>query len=47
MIGSWAKGKALTIYESGQVGHKLNKPLFSGIAIGMLGKIRIALGLDR
>mmetsp|Transcript_8502 Transcript_8502/g.14678 ORF Transcript_8502/g.14678 Transcript_8502/m.14678 type:complete len:906 (+) Transcript_8502:132-2849(+) len=47
MLGSWAKGKALAVYEEGQMGRKGGKPFMAGMALGLLGAVRGALGLDR
>ena len=46
-ISTWAKKKASTYWESHQYGGDGKKPFMYGTASKLLGKVRVALGLDR
>jgi len=47
MISTWAKTKSTKYWSSRQFGENPVTPLFHGIARKLLGKVRVALGLDR
>merc|ERR1712165_323659 len=46
-ISTWAKGKSTKYWNSHQYGGDMKKPMFHGLAFKLLGKVRVALGLDR
>merc|ERR1712038_90871 len=46
-ISTWAKGKGATYWENHQYGGSQKSPFLCGLAFMLLGKVRVALGLDR
>lgn len=46
-ISTWAKGKATVHWENHQFGGNQRSPMFLGLSRKLLGKVRVALGLDR
>lgn len=47
MISTWAKGKSTAHWENHQFGGNGKSPFLCGLAFKLLGKVRVALGLDR
>jgi long-chain-fatty-acid--CoA ligase ACSBG len=46
-ISTWAKGTSASYWESHQFGGNNKSPFFFGLASKLLGKVKVALGLDR
>jgi len=46
-LSTWAKGKATKYWDTHQYGGSQKKPSFYGVAGKLLGKVKVALGLDR
>lgn len=46
-ISTWAKCKSTVYWENHQYGGNQKKPFLHGLATKLLGKVRVALGLDR
>jgi long-chain-fatty-acid--CoA ligase ACSBG len=47
MISAWAKNKATTYWVNNQYGGNKKNPFMFGVASMLLGKVKLALGLDR
>jgi long-chain-fatty-acid--CoA ligase ACSBG len=46
-ISTWAKGKSSVYWKNHQYGGSGKSPMFTGLSFKLLGKVRVALGLDR